>query len=162
MKYQHEFTLSREYFAECYDQCLPYQKQQTPRYALMAGLVIVGIAILSFEITHGKVGILLFALAALEWLSFKYRRSWWLLRQVWSRNGGNKVTLTVSDTGITTQGAYTHTQLQWQEVSDVIDTPEGLLLTLQSGAKNYLSSSILTPQVIAHIKVKCHSEQQQA
>lgn len=157
MKYQHEFTLSREYFAECYDQCLPFQKQQTPRYALMAGLVVAGIAILSFELTHSKVGILLFALAALEWFSFKYRRSWWLLRQVWSRNGGNKVTLTVSDTGITTQGAYTQTQLQWQEVEQVIDTPKGILLALQNGAKNYLSHSVLTADVIAHIKAKCEN-----
>lgn len=152
MHFESEFILNRQHLEECYDQSLPFTKNRTPRLKLMTFLVIAAVLILLLGEQHNILAFFLLALALLEQISFRYRRAWWLTRQVWSRNSGNTIKLIIDDKGIETQSLYNNAQLLWSDVSKVDDTEKGLMLTLKNGGFNYLSKSNLNDLVIGFIK----------
>lgn len=154
MLFQSEFVLNREHFAECFDQSELLKDKRTPRYKFMAGLVIVGVLVLVFAQQQKTLGFFLIALAFLEYFSFRYRRAWWLTRQMWSRNSNNTITLNIDDKGVKIESLYNNNQLLWSDVKQVIDTPEGLMLTLNNGGQNYLSKATLNEKCIEFIKIQ--------
>lgn len=154
MHFESEFLLTREYFAECYDQSQPFSKNRTPRIKFMALLVIAGGLILLFAEQKNSLAFFLIALAFVEYFSFRYRRAWWLLRQVWSRNSGNTIKLIIDDNGIQIESAYNNQKLLWKDVIKLDETEKGLLLTLPKGQQNYLSKATLNEEVVEFIKAK--------
>ena len=154
MHFESEFVLNRQHLEECYDQSLPFTKQKTPRYKFMALLVVCAGAILLFTTQQDILAYFLLALAILEWFSFRYRRAWWLTRQMWSRNSGNTIRLTIDDKGIKTTSLYNNSQLLWGDISKVEVTNKGLMLTLVNGGFNYLANENLDETVISFIKAQ--------
>lgn len=152
MMFQSEFVLNKEHFAECFDQSELLKEKRTPRYKFMAALVIVGLSILIFAEQQMTLGFFLIALAFLEYFSFRYRRAWWLTRQMWSRNSNNTITLDIDDQGVRIHSLYNNTQILWSDVCDVIDTSEGLMLVMDNGGQNYLSKASLNEDCIKFIK----------
>ncbi|ABM02535.1 conserved hypothetical protein [Psychromonas ingrahamii 37] len=154
MLFQSEFVLNREHFEECFDQSLLLGGKATPKYKLMAFLVFAGSAIIVFADQQKTVGLFIISLSFVEYFSFRYRRAWWLMRQMWSKNSHNTITLTISERGVKTESLYNNNELLWNEIKHGVETPKGLMLYLKSGAKNYLSKSSLNKQAIAFIKLK--------
>ncbi|PKH03538.1 hypothetical protein CXF72_05700 [Psychromonas sp. MB-3u-54] len=154
MLFQSKFVLNREHFEECFDQSLLLGGKPTPRYKLMAFLVFAGGAIILFSDQQKTVGLFIVSLSFVEYFSFRYRRAWWLMRQMWSKNSHNTITLTISEQSIKTESLYNNNELLWDEVKHEVETPKGLMLFLKDGAKNYLSKSSLNEQAIAFIKLK--------
>jgi hypothetical protein len=152
MHFKSEFILDRQHLEECYDQSQPFSKQQTPRIKLIIILIISSLLLLIYAEQQNHLAFFLLGLATVEYLSFHYRRVWWLTRQVWSKNSGNTITLTINDNGITTQSIYINSQLTWDDISCVDETEKGLLLTLKNSGSNYLSKTNLDVQVIDFIK----------
>ncbi|WP_019613112.1 YcxB family protein [Psychromonas ossibalaenae] len=152
MQFESEFTLNRQHFEECFDQSLPFTKNKNPRYKFMAALLLGGLLIVIFIQGQKTLGFFLMALAGLEYFSFRYKRTWWLTRQMWSKNSGNTIKLTIDEQGVKINSLYNNTQLQWSEVAKVDETPKGLMLTLENGALNYLSKAVLNEQVSDFIK----------
>lgn len=152
MHFESEFTLDRQHLEECYDQSLPFSKKRTPRIKLMTLLVAIAVLILLFGEQQDILAYFLIALALLELMSFRYRRAWWLSRQVWSRNSGNTIKLIIDDRGITTQSLYNNSQLLWSDVAEVTETEKGLILVLKNGGHNYLSKQNVTTEVSDFIK----------
>jgi len=146
-----QFTLSREYLAECFDQSLPYGKNATPNYLLPALLLAAGTGLLFFTEQTKIIGSMLIALAVLELLHTRYRRAWWLTRQMWGRSSGIEVKLTIDEGGIQTQNPYTQTALLWADIERVIETDLGLILVAKSGAQQYLSKSLFSAELISAI-----------
>jgi hypothetical protein len=152
MLFQSEFVLNREHFAECFDQSALLKVKRAPRYKLMVALVLVGLLIVVFAAQQKTLGFFLIALAFLEYFSFRYRRAWWLTRQMWSRNSNNTISLNIDDNGVKIESLYNNNQLLWSDIGKVIETPDGLMLELKSGGQNYLSKRSLDQKCIEFIK----------
>lgn len=152
MFFESKFTLNRQHLEESYDQSQPFSKHQKPRVKFIVLLLVVALLIFNFTESQDVLAYFAIALATLEYLSFRYRRAWWLTRQVWSKNSGNTIHLAIDDNGIKIKSLYINNQLLWADVSKVDTTEKGLMLTLKNGAKSYLSNSALNAEVIAFIK----------
>ncbi len=146
-----QFTLSRDYLAECFDQSLPYRKNAKFNYLLHALLFTAGAGLLFFTEQPKVVGIMLIALVVLELIHIRYRRAWWLTRQMWGRGSGSEVKLTIDEDGVQTQNPYTKTSLLWADIERVIETDLGLILEAKSGGKQYLSKSLFSAELIREI-----------
>lgn len=141
-----EFTLSRDYLAECYDQSLPYSRKPNILFPLLAG--VAGIYLLGFTSQPKVGGMALLALAVLELVHLRYRRAWWLFRQTMGKNADLKVTLTLDNEGIRTQSSASDTQLKWSSIDRAIDTDKGIILVQANGVQQYLSKALFTDRQI--------------
>lgn len=154
MFFQSKFVLNRKHFEECFDQSLLVGKQATPRYKFIAFLLCAGSAIIIFSNQQKTIGFFIVALAFVEYFSFRYRRAWWIMRQMWSKNSHNTINLTINEQGVKIESLYNNNELPWDEIENSVETPKGIMLILKNGAKNYLSKSTLNEQAIAFIKLK--------
>ena len=146
-----QFTLSRSYLAECFDQSLPYGKNARPNYLFPALLFAAGAGLLFFTEQPKVAGFMLIALTVLELVHIRFRRAWWLKRQMWGRSANSEVKLTIDEGGIQTQSSYAQTALLWADIARVIETDLGLILVAKSGARQYLSKSLFPAQLISEI-----------
>ncbi|WP_288130520.1 YcxB family protein [Microbulbifer sp.] len=153
-----QFTLSRDYLAECFDQSLPHGKNAKPNYLFPVLLLAAGVGTLIFT-EHSKVlGYMLIALAILELLHIRFRRAWWLARQMWGKSGGSEVALTVDEAGITTKNAHVKTTLLWPDIERIIETELGLIVVAKSGGRHYLSKSLFTADLVNEIITRSKGE----
>lgn len=148
--YTTEFTLTREYLAETYDESLPYSRKPNYVFPVLAG--VAGIVLFNYTDQGKAPGILLTAFAALELVHIRYKRAWWLFRQTLGKNANLKVTLTIDDNGVHTESSAAINTLEWAQIAEVIETNKGLLLVQQNGGKQYLSKSLLPEEWLAHIQ----------
>ncbi|MCX2983137.1 YcxB family protein [Halieaceae bacterium IMCC14734] len=149
-----QFTLSRHYLAECFDESLPYGKNPNPNYLFPASFLATGAGLLFFTEQPKVFGGMLIALAVLELIHIRFRRAWWLRRQMWGRSADSEVTLNIDEDGVRTQSAYAQTALLWSDIERVIETDLGLILTTQSGGQQYLSKSLFSTELIIEIVAK--------
>ena len=150
-RFSTHFILSREYLAECFDQSLPHGKNARPSYLFPAILFAAGAGLLSFTEQPKVAGFILIALAALELIHIRFRRAWWLTRQMWGRSANSEVTLTIDADGIQSRNPYTQSSLQWADVERVVETDLGLILVAKSGGQQYLSKSVLSVELVGEI-----------
>jgi YcxB-like protein len=146
-----QFTLSREYLAECFDQSLPYGKNARPNYLFPAVLLAAGTGLLFFTEQPKVLGWIPIAMAVLELIHIRFRRAWWLARQMWGRSANSEVKLTIDAEGIQTQNPHTQTSIMWTDIERVIETDLGLILVAKSGGQQYLSKSLLSTELISEI-----------
>jgi len=151
MHFETHFILNREHYAECYDQSMLLKGPQKPRYIFIAASVLAGLFFLFFTNVQGLLAWFFFGLAILEYFSFKYRRPWWLTRQMLSKNAGNKITLIFDETGIENKSVYINNKLNWLSIKDFQETEAGFMLNLQQGGQQYLSKSCLDEPLQAYI-----------
>ena len=149
-----QFTLSRDYLAECFDQSLPHGKNARRRYLFPVLLLAFGSGSLIFTEQPKVLGGLLVALSILELLHIRFRRAWWLTRQIWGKGAGTEVQLTIDEDGIQTQNAYVQTALMWSDIKRVIETDLGLILVTKSGGQQYLSKSLFPAELVSEIVAK--------
>lgn len=150
-RYQHQYTLDKHYYLECFDQSVPTVEGYKP-YTKAIGFIFVGTALLLTD-TNAYASWFIIGLGFVEGLSVRFKRTWWLWRQLMSKASGHSVDLTIDDEGITSQSAViTHT-IAWQQVNQVITTSKGLLLQLEKG-QTYLSNQVLDESAIAFIHQK--------
>ena len=149
-----QFTLSREYLAECFDQSKPHGKGAKPNYLFPVLLLAAGSGSLIFTEQPKVLGYLLVALGILELLHIRFRRAWWLARQMLGKSANTEVTLTIDEAGITTKSDHTQTSLMWADIERVIETDLGLILVTKSGGQQYLSKSLFTTELVTEIVAK--------
>jgi hypothetical protein len=146
-----QFTLSRDYLAECFDQSLPHGRNAKPSYLFPALMFAAGAGLLFFTEQPKVAGSMLIALAVLELVHIRFRRAWWLTRQMWGRSGDSEVDVIINEDGIKTQNPYTQTALLWSDIERVIETDLGLILVAKSGVQQYLSKSLFSAELISEI-----------
>ena len=154
MHFNYEFILDRQHLEECYDQSQPFARNNRPRFKLIGGLIIAALILFFFVKGLNQASFFLIGLAVIEWISFRYRRSWWITRQVWSKNSGSNIKLTIDEKGINTKSLYINTQLLWKDVSRLDETEKGIMLTLNNGGSNYLSKNSISQDAIYFIKAQ--------
>ena len=141
--YETQFTLTRDYLAECFDQSLPHGKSAKPNFILPLTLLTVGSGMLGLTDLPQIVGWVLVAFGLLELVHLRYRRAWWIARQMWGASANSEVTLTIDDEGIRTTSPFAQTSLLWPDVKKVIETDLGHILVNRAGAQQYVSKSAL-------------------
>ncbi|MEP5570085.1 MAG: YcxB family protein [Halioglobus sp.] len=146
-----QFMLSREYLAECFDQSLPHGKNAKPSYLFPVILFVAGSGLLVFSQQPKVAGFILIALGALELIHIRFRRAWWLARQMWGRSANSEVKLTIDSDGIQTRNPYTQSSLLWSDVERVVETDLGIILVTKSGGQQYLSKSVLSAEILGDI-----------
>jgi hypothetical protein len=149
--YNTQFTLSRDYLAECFDQSLPYGKNAKPNFLFSALLLASGAGALVFTEQPKFVGIMLIALAILELIHIRFRRAWWLTRQMWGKSSDSEVKLTIDEDGIRTQNPYTQTTLLWADIERLIETDLGIIFVAKYGGQQYLSKSLFSAELISEM-----------
>ena len=160
MQYKNNFILDRAHFYECYDQSqllkeAKENKVAKPRYIFITVLVSIGLAILTFFKEDNMLGVFFIVLAILEFFSFKYKKSWWLTRQMWSKNANNTITLYMDDERLEFDSLYVKNALKWDEIERVQESPDGYTIYTKKGAISYLSKNSLLPEMDALINKKC-------
>ena len=146
-----QFTMSRDYLAECFDQTLPHGKNAKPNYLFPGLLIATAAGLLLFTEEPKVAASILGALAVLELIHIRYRRAWWITRQMWGRSAGREVNLSIDENGIRTQNPFTQTSLRWADIDRVIETDLGLILVAKSGGQQYLSKSLFSVEVVRQI-----------
>ena len=154
-----QFTLSRDYLAECFDQSLPHGKSAKPNYLFPALLLAAGTGSLMFTEQPKVLGYLLVALGILELLHIRFRRAWWLARQMLGKSANAEVTLTIDDDGITTNSTHAQSTLLWTGIERMIETELGLILVTKSGGQQYLSKSLFPAELVSEIVARDQSIQ---
>ncbi|PKF63366.1 hypothetical protein CW745_00480 [Psychromonas sp. psych-6C06] len=154
MQFSSEFILDRAHFSECYEQSSLINPPKKCRYHFIGALLIFGFIIMIATDQSVAVGLFFIGLAFVEFFSFKYRKAWWLSRQMWSKNSGNTITLTIDDEAIKIISLYQNQSIVWSEVSEVIDTPLGIILKLKNNNQSYLSKKSLSGEALNFIKTK--------
>lgn len=146
-----KFILNRDYLAECFDQSLPHGKNARPNYWFPLLMFAAGAGLLFFTEQPKVAGGMLIALAALELIHARFRRAWWLTRQMWGKSAGSEVELTIDETGIRTQSPYAQTALLWKDIERIIETELGLILVTKSGSQQYLSKVLLPEGLVGAV-----------
>ena len=154
MYYETHFILNREHYAECFDQSMLLKAPKKPRYLFMAAAIITGLLFLFVSEINGLLAWFFFGLAILEYISFKYRRAWWLTRQMISKNAGNKITLVFDEDGIENRSVYINSQLAWQSIKSFHENEGGYMLNLHQGGQQYLSKSCLNDEIQHYVVSK--------
>ena len=152
MQFSSEFILDREHFSECYEQSALINPAKKMRYNFIGALLLFAFLIMIFTEQSVAVGLFFIGLAFVEYFSFKYRKAWWLLRQMWSKNSGNRITLSIDDNEIKIISLYQNQSFPWDDIQEIIETPKGIILKLEKNVQNYLSKSSLNEEVINFIK----------
>jgi len=152
MQFSSDFTLDREHFSECYDQSALVNPPKKMRYPFIGALLLVGFLIMMFSSQPVAVGLFFIGLAFVEFFSVKYRKAWWLSRQMWSKNSGNRITLSIDASAIKITSLYQNQCFNWTDITSCKETPKGVILHLNSGAQSYLSKSSLNAEVLHFIQ----------
>lgn len=132
------YILNRQYFSECFDESATTATnlktyRQAIFFIIVAGLFFV------MEINAYAVWFLV-CLSAVELLSIRYKRSWWITRQMLSRAAGSKVHLRINDQGIFTDSAYHQQGMLWNDIAEIKSTEKGFIV-IHNSDTSYLSRS---------------------
>lgn len=146
-----QFTLSREYLAECFDESLPYGSDAKRKYLFAGVSFVAGASLLYFTDYPKGIGTLLIVLAIIELVHIRFKRAWWLTRQIWGRSGNTEIKLSIDDKAIQTQNPFTKTVLLWNDVARIIETDLGLILVAKTGGQQYLSKSLFSEELVQEI-----------
>ncbi len=147
--YSTQFILDKSYYCECFDESVT-QKVTLKTYLKALIFVLIGLALL-LTAANNYASWFIIALGILEALSIKFKRTWWLLRQMWSRAADNPVTLTINEQGIHTFSDYIDSKILWDQIYDLKETKQGFLIRLEK-SQTYLSKGYLNTVAIDFIR----------
>lgn len=149
--FQTQFVLTREYLSESYDQSLPHSKAASPNFVFPIVTLAIGVGLLMWTDQQKIIGIAFVSFSVLEFLHIRYRRAWWLMRQLWGRSGGSEVSLSINENEIVTENGFTETRITFGEIERVIETELGMILVTNTGQQQYLSKSIFPDDLVQEL-----------
>lgn len=150
--YSTYFVLNKAHFNECFANSV-VDKVTLVDYRKAMGFVVVGMVLGMTTELNDYAAYFIVGLGIVEALSVHYRRPWWVARQLWSKAGNNKVTLTMDDDGLHTEAIHLKSSIAWQDISEIKTTQDGFLLSHQQG-KSYISGSCLDDEAQAFLLSK--------
>jgi hypothetical protein len=140
--YSTTYILDKSHFSETYDESVPVNTSKSV-YLKSFVLAFLGLAILLFTEITPYAGWFVVALSALEALSIRFRKPWWLARQLISKAANTELTLTIDEHCISSKSFSVESKISWAEVKKITQTAQGWLLYHASG-KSYLSGRCLS------------------
>ena len=145
------YILDREYFSECFDETANTAANlKTFRQAIL--FIVVAGVFFAMEL-EAYVAWFFLGLGGIELLSIRYKRSWWIARQMLSRASGSKVNIRMNDQGIFTDSKYHQQGILWSNIAEIKSTEKGFVIIHNNGI-NYLSGRGLDEDVVALLTAK--------
>jgi len=145
------YILNREYFSECFDESANTTNSlKTYRLAILFSLVAGVLFTMESEL---YVAWFVLCLSGVELLSIRYKRSWWITRQMFSRAAGSKVNIRIDDQGIFTDSAHHQKSMLWNDITEIRNTEKGFVIGHNSGV-HYLSRSGLSESILTLLAAK--------
>ncbi|QHJ13267.1 hypothetical protein FX988_03528 [Paraglaciecola mesophila] len=153
--YSTTYILDKSHFIETYDASATSATSATPikAYTIAMALGLAGLMLLMFTETDPFVAWFIVALGGLEAFSVRYKKAWWLGRQLISKAANTELKLTVDEEGISSESIHVKNTLLWTDINEVEATDSGWLLH-HKGGKNYLSARTLSKEAEAFVVVK--------
>ncbi len=145
------YILDKTYFSECFDESVTIDTSLGAFYKAI-GFVLVGTALLLTG-ANAYASLFLVGLGALEALSVKFKKTWWLWRQMMSKAASNEVKLTIDEQGISSKSLYIDSSILWSDISKLTITSKGFLIKNSNGM-SYISKRSLDTAAIEFIKSK--------
>ncbi|BBB25940.1 YcxB family protein [Amphritea japonica] len=130
------YILNREYFIECFDESAN-TTLSLKTYRQVIILVILAGVFFAQE-SDPYIAWFLLALCAVELLSIRYKRGWWVTRQMLSRRAGSRVNIRIDDQGIYSDSAHHQQSILWNDIDELKTTEKGFIV-IHKGGTNYLS-----------------------
>ena len=149
--YTSHYTLNREYFAECFDESANTASGFKAYRQVIIFLVVAGL-FFALEV-NGYAAWFLLCLGGIELLSIRYKRSWWIARQMLSRAAGSQVTIRIDEQGIFTSSSHNQQAMLWDEVNTINSTEKGFVVSHNRGT-SYLSKNGLSEQALVLLAAK--------
>ena len=146
--YTTQYSLDKAHFSECFDESVTIDTTWRA-YTKALGFFFVGVALLLTGM-DAYASWFVIGLGALEWGNVKFKKTWWLWRQMMSKAAGNEVTLTLDEQGISSHSFYVKSQILWSDVSEIIATDRGFLIK-HPGGTSYVSKQVLNETALAFI-----------
>lgn len=132
------YILDREYFSECFDQSADTTTGFNS-YRLAIALATISCALFMLEM-ETYIAWFLLCLSGVELLSIRYKRAWWITRQMLSRAAGSKVDIRIDDDGIFTKSPHHQQSMNWSDITEIKCTERGFVICHDSGNR-YLSKN---------------------
>lgn len=149
--YTTQYTLDKSHFSECFDESVTIDTSiRAYRKAIIFSLV--GVLLLLTGI-NAYASWFLIGLGVLEALNIRYKKPWWLLRQMMSKAANNEVTLTIDEQGVSNDSFYVKGTIFWQDIVSVKETEQGFLIK-QAKSVSYLSKRSLDETATAFVRQK--------
>ncbi len=145
------YKLDKAHFQECFEQSAPPVNNKDYLKAIILGGL--GIALFFVEAEHYYIPFFIFCLAVVELLSVKYRKTWWVWRQLMSKAGNSSIKLTICESGIKSQSKQVNTDIAWDDLVAITKTDKGFLLKHHQGV-NYISKSHLSESMLQLLMTK--------
>ena len=142
--YSFSYILDKSHFSETFDESVIIDNSKTVYFKSMV-LALFGLAVLLFTPVNAYAAWFIVALGALEALSIRFKKSWWLARQLISKAANAEITLTIDDKEVCSKSFYVESKISWTEINKIEQTKQGWLL-YHSGGKNYISGRCLSEQ----------------
>ncbi|MFT6898604.1 MAG: hypothetical protein ACJA13_003028 [Paraglaciecola sp.] len=140
--YSTTYILDKSHFSETFDESITADNAKTVYFKAII-LALLGLIILLFTQITAYIAWFIVALGAVEVLSIRFRKSWWLARQMISKAANSELTLTVDENGVRSKSFYVESEILWADVKKIEQTAQGWLL-YHAGGKNYLSGRCLS------------------
>ncbi|MDO6558949.1 YcxB family protein [Paraglaciecola chathamensis] len=150
------YILDKSHFIETYDaSAQPVSSQKA--YTISVVLGVTGLILLLLTELDPFVAWFIIALGGLEAFSVRYKKAWWLGRQLISKAANTELKLTVDEEGISSESIHVKSILLWAEIKQIESTENGWLL-YHKGGKNYLSARALSAQACTFLAAKAQSK----
>ena len=130
------YILNREYFTECFDESVD-TTISLKTYRTVILLVVLASVFFALE-SDAHIAWFLLALGAVELLSIRYKRGWWVARQMLSRRAGSRVNIRIDDQGIYSDSSHHQQSILWNDIDELKATEKGFIV-IHKGGTNYLS-----------------------
>ena len=147
--YSTTFTLSKAYLSECYEQSV-VQDPSMMKYKRAAVWLVIGIGLQVSALVSEYIAYFVISLGALEVFSTRYHKTWWLWRQMLGKSYKSKVTVLINDAGINTCSQYVNERVEWQDITEIEKTTQGLIIRYAKRT-SYLSNSYLDDVALEYI-----------
>ncbi|WP_372834440.1 YcxB family protein [Pontibacterium sp.] len=148
------YILNREYFTECFDQSVD-TTVSLKKYRLAILLIIMSAVLFTVE-AEPHIAWFLLALGAVELLSIRYKRSWWVARQMLSRRANSRVNVRIDEQGIYTDSKHHQQSILWDDIAELKTTEKGFIV-IHKGGTNYLSRTGLDKDFLARLNDKSNA-----
>lgn len=150
--YQTTYTLDKTYYQECFDQSSKIRADLQDYYKAIALCAVGGLLVLFTEL-NPYAAWFLFVLGIIEALSVRFKKPWWVARQMLSRAANHNVQLTIDKHGFTTTLMGEKQHISWHDIVDLTHTEKGWLLSTKKG-KSYISQGVLSEDASCYLNKK--------
>lgn len=156
--YSTTYKLDKSHFSETFDESITEENSKN-LYMKSIILAVMGSSILLFTEMSAYVAWFIVALAAVEALSVRFRKPWWLTRQMISKAANSELTLTIDEKSVSSKSYYVESKILWNDVSKIEQTPQGWMLYHRNG-KHYISGRCLSEPAKKFIQAQASTRSQ--